>query len=205
MKTIEERAKEYSLKDFDGYYTGREKAMEEGYIAGATEQKAIDDAECANQVLMGKGDAVKHYKQGLHDAIEKARKWYTSNDKPMSWKEYCKQNPIKAGDSYIDEISFINSIENSRDRDEDDDVNTMPEYLCNAFLAYMKLIQLRNAWVKDGENGDEYEYRKIVYTEEIGFYVVCLGKTGLSFPTSAMAEEFIDTFKDLLEIAKPLL
>ena len=42
MKTIEERAKEYSLKDFDGYYTGRENAMEEGYIAGATEQKAID-------------------------------------------------------------------------------------------------------------------------------------------------------------------
>lgn len=43
MKTIEERAKEYSLKDFDGYYTGREKAMEEGYIAGATKQKAIDE------------------------------------------------------------------------------------------------------------------------------------------------------------------
>ena len=42
MKTIKERAKEYSLKDFDGYYTGREKAMEEGYIAGATEQKVID-------------------------------------------------------------------------------------------------------------------------------------------------------------------
>lgn len=41
-KPIEERAKEYSLKDFDGYYTGREKAMEEGYIAGAKEQKAID-------------------------------------------------------------------------------------------------------------------------------------------------------------------
>lgn len=44
MKTIEKRAKEYSLKDFDGYYTGREKAVEEGYIAGATEQKAIDEA-----------------------------------------------------------------------------------------------------------------------------------------------------------------
>ena len=36
MKSIEERAKEYSLKDFDGYYTGWEKAVEEGYIAGAT-------------------------------------------------------------------------------------------------------------------------------------------------------------------------
>ena len=43
MKSIEERAKEYSLRDFDGYYTGREKAVEEGYIAGASEQKAIDE------------------------------------------------------------------------------------------------------------------------------------------------------------------
>ena len=48
MKTIEERAKEYSLKDFDGFYTGREKAVEEGYIAGAMEQKAIDDALLVN-------------------------------------------------------------------------------------------------------------------------------------------------------------
>ena len=42
MKTIEERAKGYSLKDFDGYYTGRENAVEEGYIAGAREQREID-------------------------------------------------------------------------------------------------------------------------------------------------------------------
>ena len=48
MKTIEERAKEYSLKDFDGFYTGMEKAVEEGYIAGAMEQKAIDDALLVN-------------------------------------------------------------------------------------------------------------------------------------------------------------
>lgn len=57
MKTIEERAKAYSLKDFDGYYTGREEAVEEGYIAGATEQKAIDKAD---------------YKQGYNDAIKTA-------------------------------------------------------------------------------------------------------------------------------------
>lgn len=53
MKTIEERAREYSLKDFDGYYTGREKAVEEGYIAGAGEQKqltleAFDEWLCRN-------------------------------------------------------------------------------------------------------------------------------------------------------------
>lgn len=48
MKSLEERAKEYSLKDFDGYYTGREKAMEEGYIAGAVQQKAIDIEKAKN-------------------------------------------------------------------------------------------------------------------------------------------------------------
>lgn len=133
------------------------------------------------------------------------RKWYNSNDKPLSWEEYCRQNPIKAGDGYIDEISDINSLEGSRDRDEDDDVNVMPVYLCEAFLAYMKLIQLRNAWIKDFGNGDEDEYIKIVYTANGGFYGVRLGKTGLSFPTLAMTYEFINTFKDLLEIAKPLI
>ena len=48
MKTIEERAKVYSLRDFNGFYTGIEKAVEEGYIAGAMEQKAIDDALLVN-------------------------------------------------------------------------------------------------------------------------------------------------------------
>lgn len=133
------------------------------------------------------------------------RKWYNSNDKPMSWEEYCKQNPIKAGDGYINELSIINSAENSRNRDEDDYVNVMSKDLCTAFLAYMKLIQLRNAWLKDCENGDKDGYLKIVYTEERGFYDVHLGKTGLSFPKSSMAEEFINTFKDLLEVAKPLI
>ena len=132
------------------------------------------------------------------------RKWYNSNNKPMSWKEYCEQNPIKVGDSYIDEISDINSITNSRDRDEDNDVNTMPEYLCISFLAYMKLIQLRNAWVKNGENSDDNLCR-IVWSPIKGFWCFYGARNGLSFPTTAMADEFINTFKDLLEIAKPLI
>lgn len=132
------------------------------------------------------------------------RRWYDSNDKPMSWEEYCKQNPIKAGDSYINEISEILSLEGSRDRDEDDDVNVMPEYLCKAFLAYMKLIQLRNAWVKDYENGDKNLYR-IVWSPSKGFWCFYGGWKGLSFPMQSMAEEFINTFKDLLEVAKPLI
>ena len=85
MKTIEERAREYSLKGFDGYYTGREKAMEEGYIAGATEQKAIDNEELLKlKSAWEKQAQINHndednYNQGYHDAVEKACKWMKEN------------------------------------------------------------------------------------------------------------------------------
>ena len=134
----------------------------------------------------------------------KFRKWYNSNDKPMSWEEYCEQNPIKEGEYFIGANCAILALKNEY-RDVNSDANVMPEDFCKAFIAYMKLIQLRNAWVKDSENGDNDEYLKIVYTEKNGFYAVRLGKTGLSFPTLAMAYEFIKTFEDLLEVAKPLI
>ena len=56
MKAIEQRAAEYAKGQWD------ELTAKEAYIAGAKEQKAIDDAE-------------KHYKQGYHDAIERACDW----------------------------------------------------------------------------------------------------------------------------------
>ena len=73
MKTIEERAKEYSLKDFDGYYTGREKAMEEGYIAGAKEQKAIDE-----EVRLKKCDDMTEAEYNRETAFVD---WYLENGK----------------------------------------------------------------------------------------------------------------------------
>ena len=73
MKTIEERAKEYSLKDFDGYYTGRENAMEEGYIAGAKEQKAIDE-----EVRLKKCDDITEAEYERETAFAD---WYHKNGK----------------------------------------------------------------------------------------------------------------------------
>ena len=75
MKTIEERAKEYSLKDFDGYYTGRENAMEEGYIAGAKEQKAIDE-----EVRLKKCDDMTEAEYNRETAFVD---WYLENGKGM--------------------------------------------------------------------------------------------------------------------------
>lgn len=131
--------------------------------------------------------------------------WYNSNDKPTSWAEYCEQNPIKDGEYYIDQFCDIEPAKPKARRDKWGNVNVMSKDLCDAFLAYMKLIQLRNAWVKGAKSGDEDMYRKIAYTPERGFFGARSGRTGLLFPTLAMAEEFINTFKDLLEVAKPLL
>ena len=73
MKTIEERAKEYSLKDFGGYYAGKEKAVEEGYVVGATVQKAIDE-----EVRLKKCDDMT---QAEHDREAAFADWYHKNGK----------------------------------------------------------------------------------------------------------------------------
>ena len=126
------------------------------------------------------------------------RQWYDSNDKPTSWEEYCEQNPIKDGiHHYIDIFPLL-----GRGRwDASTDVHMMSKDLCDAFLAYMKLIQLRNAWVKDSDEN----LCRIVWSPNRGFWCVRSGHNGLSFSTEAIAEEFIKTFKDLLEEAKPLI
>lgn len=84
MKTIEERAYEHYPKQREfkaTYRCGLIDGKREGYILGATEQKAIDDAELARlkkaweKEAEVNHDADKAYKQGRHDAIDKACEW----------------------------------------------------------------------------------------------------------------------------------
>lgn len=77
METIEERAKKASEGyDDDGYSAG----LYMGYVEGAKEQKAIDDAMLLKlksawekQAQINHDDEL-NYQQGYHDAIEKACK-----------------------------------------------------------------------------------------------------------------------------------
>lgn len=75
MKTVEERASEYINKEWTPEYHF---IAEESYIAGAKEQKAIDDAKLLKLKSAWEKEAqINHddeanYKQGYHDAIEKA-------------------------------------------------------------------------------------------------------------------------------------
>ena len=97
MKTIEERAKEYSDRHksiensyFSGYnynYNIAEKydAEKFAYEAGAYDQKAIDDAKLLKlKSAWEKQAQINHddeanYQQGYHDAIDKACEWLEEN------------------------------------------------------------------------------------------------------------------------------
>ena len=72
--TIEERARQAAWQIFEeiGLSQHSVDRVSEIIAEKILEQKAIDDAECVNQVIMGKGSAINHYKQGYHDAVNKA-------------------------------------------------------------------------------------------------------------------------------------
>ena len=78
MKTIEERAKEYASKKADislsvVYNEALANIYEEGYIAGATEQKEIDE-----EVRLKKSDSMT---QAEYDREVAFADWYNKNGK----------------------------------------------------------------------------------------------------------------------------
>lgn len=106
--------------------------------------------------------------------------WYSSEKKVISWKEFKRTN-IKLAEQSI---------------------GCMPE-----FVAYRKLIQLRDQWMRATNSVECKKDFKLIYRDSnpsvIQLYTDEL--SGLSFPSLEMTNEFLNTFKDLLEIAKPLL
>ena len=94
MKTIEERANEAGiLSQYKSDYRYDKKSVEYGYIQGAEEQKAIDDAKLLKlKSAWEKQAQINHddeanYKQGYHNAREKFREWLKNN-----WQEYIYQD-----------------------------------------------------------------------------------------------------------------
>ena len=77
-------------------------------------------------------------------------------------------------------------------------------------VAFCKLFHLRRDWVgewkPDYENDCEPKFAIITVENKISKegvnYTV---NSSMSFPTEKMRDEFFDTYRDLLEIAKPLL
>ena len=138
-------------------------------------------------------------KQGFHVWRERNGeylKWYDAKDKPSSWEEYCDMdNPVL--NSHIQLTVYT---EKKREFLK----CGMPDKLCEAFAAYAKLMQLRNAWIKD-EDSSHYVNKILILGDSVKVVTYPYDVKGLSFSSFATANDFICTFKDLLEEAKPLL
>lgn len=127
-------------------------------------------------------------------------------ERVSNWKEYCEKMKGKASyyfivdsnevkPSHFGSAPILSEFEKRKDTE--------------AIAAFCKLIMLRRDWVKNWEpdwtNNDEEKFGIVVNAnrfESISFY--CMSQP-LSFPTGEMCDEFLDTFRNLLEKAKPLL
>ena len=127
--------------------------------------------------------------------------------KPRSWEEYCKKSKGKS-------LYYIN--ENGIDREIGIDYafreldpsvkNSLPsKELAEAFLAMMQLMSLRQAWIGDWEPGWNKGNWCLAAMNSIYAASFPTSAHPLSFPTEEMATDFMNCFRDLLEIAKPLI
>ena len=130
--------------------------------------------------------------------------------KPRSWEEYCCQQQTNCKEGYC-----INTVTS-----EIQEINwglctcswktVLPsKELAEAFLAMMQLMSLRQAWIGDWKPnwtcGHSDNYCIIGAGDRFEMCIFRQCGRALSFPTKEMAEDFMNTFKDLLEIAKPLI
>ena len=85
----------------------------------------------------------------------------------------------------------------------------MDKETARAFVALWKLLSYRKAWIGDWEPDwtDKEQTKFVIISKDnkiekiTSFYV----SHPMSFPIEKMRNEFYESFKDLLEVAKPLL
>lgn len=132
--------------------------------------------------------------------------------KPRSWEEYYEQQIAnKKHGYYIDDgnCSVTEIMWNGYVR-SDNWKNVLPsKELAEAFLAMMQLMSLRQAWIGDWKPdwscGYSSNYCIIGLGDSFEMCILSKCRCALSFPTKETATDFMNCFRDLLEIAKPLL
>ena len=119
------------------------------------------------------------------------------DNKPRSWEEYDRALKHLYITSGYDKVGVGGT--------RYDHFATETE--AKAFCALGKLIQLRDAWVGDWKPDWESntKYGICAYRNKIDTFNVILDSCLLAFPTAEMCENFLETFRDLIEEAKMFL
>ena len=111
---------------------------------------------------------------------------------PKTWHECFK--PCEA--EYLDSTSYSNAV---------------PSNLKNPMLALCQLLICRNAWWKqlgwkpDWDNINEWKYCIYPNRGQLATGIFLGQNIILSFPTEEVRDQFLDSFRDLIEEAKELL
>ena len=124
---------------------------------------------------------------------------------PKSWEEFCKRYPTKKGEAHINTNGEVVPLHTNNSSRAHENWCTSKEE-AEAFLALMQLRQLRKAWVGEWEPTYNEECHCIFFNrKQIGIGKSVYINSCLTFPTQLMANDFLNCFRDLCEIAKPLL
>lgn len=127
---------------------------------------------------------------------------------PKNWKEYCDNN-TRTDKFFIDENSCIVACTSTEHLNIYYDKNLCDsDAEAQAFLALMQLRLLRKAyvgyWKADFTNGKP---KCCICNICNSILISTYNETNhcLSFPNKELAQQFLDNFKSIIEIAKPLI
>jgi len=131
---------------------------------------------------------------------------------PKTWEEFCKTYPKKERDCWVNSNSKIENIyySTNQERNNIEDRNLLPnKKYAEAMLALCQLIQLRdcynNGWIPDWTDDCNPKYCIIIFHNHILKSILSETSTILAFKTEELRNEFLTNFKELIEVAKPLL
>lgn len=131
------------------------------------------------------------------------------NTLPTTWEEFCNTHPIKKEEMYIGSGSSLSkSVSTKRDSMLDRNILPSQKY-AEAIRALCQLIQLRDCynddWEPDWKNSKSYKYTIYSKCGNIAVGLNDVVSKVLTFKTKEVRDTFLENFKDLIEIAKPLL
>lgn len=129
---------------------------------------------------------------------------------PDSWEEFCKDNPLKIGESWITGSSSVTAIHDIPGGERSKQwYNLLPnkEY-AEAILALCQLIQLRDCyrqgWKPDWSNSARNKSCILFRREQVQRDFFCENNQILSFQSADIRDKFYNNFKDLIKKTKPL-
>jgi hypothetical protein len=128
---------------------------------------------------------------------------------PKTWEEFCSLYPTQEGEAFIGSLSEISQV-HTGDREYLSDRNLLPSVdLARAILALCQLIQLRDGyndgWQPDWTDKNSYKFCLRYSSNNIVKETLFVEQRVMAFKTIDLRNQFLENFKDLIEIAKPLL